>query len=223
MDGDLPPNSNVTGIKFSAPHFAIILPVAVEPVNDDLLIIGELAKCCPATAPNPGTILTTPSGNPTSCNNLPIYKAVNGVSSDTLLTIVLPHASAVAAGHAHINKGKFHGVTAPTTPSGSLIVLTSNGPSEAIVSPCIFLANADIYLKYSIANPTSPFDDDIGLPLSKVSNPHNISKSLSTKSANLYKIRERSLAVYRFHGPLSNAFLAAFNASSTSSVPASLI
>ena len=37
----------------------------------------------------------------------------------TLMTIVLPHASAGATFHAHISSGKFHGTMAPITPSGS--------------------------------------------------------------------------------------------------------
>lgn len=47
---------------------------------------------------------------------------LHGVMCRTLMTMVLPHASAGATFHVHINSGKFHGTMAPITPSGSCSV-----------------------------------------------------------------------------------------------------
>ncbi len=45
--------------------------------------------------------------------------AVNGVCVAGFSTTVFPHASAGAIFHAASDSGKFHGVIAPITPSGS--------------------------------------------------------------------------------------------------------
>jgi hypothetical protein len=45
-------------------------------------------------------------------------KIDSGVVSAGLITTVLPAASAGAIFQAAINKGKFHGITCPATPSG---------------------------------------------------------------------------------------------------------
>jgi hypothetical protein len=50
-----------------------------------------------------------------------------GASSAGLKTTQLPNASAGAIFHAGIASGKFHGVIAATTPSGSRVTSTSAG------------------------------------------------------------------------------------------------
>ena len=53
--------------------------------------------------------MTTPAGRPASLNSLVTYIAVSGVSSDGLMTTVLPVAKAGAIFHANMRRGKFQG------------------------------------------------------------------------------------------------------------------
>ena len=63
MLGDLPPNSTVDGMMFSAAHFMICAPTGVEPVKAILAIRVLVANASPASFPNPLTIFNTPGGN----------------------------------------------------------------------------------------------------------------------------------------------------------------
>ena len=64
-------------------------------------------------------MLTTPAGKPTSSvNTLPSKSAVKGVSSEGFATMQLPISKAGATFHDRRYKGKFHGVTNPTIPTG---------------------------------------------------------------------------------------------------------
>jgi hypothetical protein len=67
-------------------------------------------------------MLTTPSGIPASNANSPTLRAVSGVYSAGLWTNVHPAAKAGASFYVIRTMGKFHGVIAPTTPTGSLRV-----------------------------------------------------------------------------------------------------
>ena len=62
----LPPISSEYCLPRSAQAIAIFLPVAVEPVKDNILT----SLCCtngiPAVGPKPVTTLNTPAGNPAS-------------------------------------------------------------------------------------------------------------------------------------------------------------
>src|ERR1700693_2088318 len=64
-------------------------------------------------------MLTTPSGNPASCNSSPSRSAESGVCSAGFSTTVHPAASAGPSFHAAMSSGKFHGMICPTTPTGS--------------------------------------------------------------------------------------------------------
>ncbi len=118
MFGDLPPNSNVTGIKFCEAYCIIIRPVVVSPVKAILPIRGFDASGFPASNPKPLTMFNTPGGNksPTSSANTRILA---GVCSAGFNTKQLPAASAGASFHTAINNGKFQGMICPTTPIGS--------------------------------------------------------------------------------------------------------
>src|SRR2546425_12817551 len=94
-------------------------PVAVEPVKAILATPGCSARYCPATAPSPGTMFTTPSGNPTSAINSATRRLESGVSSAGFITTQFPAASAGAIFQLVNMRGKFQGATRPTTPSGS--------------------------------------------------------------------------------------------------------
>ena len=65
-----------------------------------------------------------------------------GVTSDGLITIVLPAANAGSSFHASRTSGVFHGVViAPHTPIGSLTVYVKKfGAVACVVCPCSVLA-----------------------------------------------------------------------------------
>ncbi|MCY1376798.1 hypothetical protein D9M69_643170 [compost metagenome] len=80
---------------------------------------GWSSRAWPAEAPVPVTMFTTPAGR-TLARIFASSRMVTGVSSDGLMTTVLPAAMAGAIFQAAISSGKFQGITWPTTPSGSL-------------------------------------------------------------------------------------------------------
>ena len=94
-------------------------PVAVDPVKAIFLMSGCSAMRAPAVWPYPGTTFTTPSGKPTRFINSAIFSVDRGVSSEGLMTIVLPPASAGAIFQLVNINGKFHGTIWPTTPTDS--------------------------------------------------------------------------------------------------------
>ena len=94
-------------------------PTSVEPVKATLSTSGCAASAAPAVSPNPGTTLTTPSGNPASQINSPSRKADSGVCSAGFRTMVQPAANAGPSFQAAMSKGKFQGMICATTPTGS--------------------------------------------------------------------------------------------------------
>src|SRR5208283_4574773 len=117
-----PPSSSDTRVMLSIAALPTSLPTSVDPVNATLLMPGCDASGAPASGPSPVTIFTTPFGQPTFNSNSPRRSAVSGVSSAGLSTTVQPVASAGPIFQAAIIHGKFHGIIAPTTPTGSLRV-----------------------------------------------------------------------------------------------------
>src|SRR5690606_7943025 len=115
---DLPPNSRVEGIKFSAAEIPIRRPISVEPVKAILSIPLWCCKYSPDLEPRPVTKLKTPLGR-TSFSILANSKTLNEVLEEGLNTIVLPAASAGAIFQAAIKNGKFQGTICATTPIGS--------------------------------------------------------------------------------------------------------
>lgn len=95
------------------------LPTAVEPVNDTLLTSGWATSAAPACEPLPTSTLNTPAGTPASIASSARRRAVSGVSSAGLMTMVLPHASAGMIFHRAIISGKFHGTIPAITPTAS--------------------------------------------------------------------------------------------------------
>lgn len=94
-------------------------PTSVEPVKATLATSGCSARWVPITDPLPGTTWNTPSGNPASRASSARRRAVRGVTSAGLTTMVLAVARAGPTFHEVIAIGKFQGTMAPTTPSGS--------------------------------------------------------------------------------------------------------
>ncbi len=81
--------------------------------------------CALSSAPvvwSPVTRFTTPFGNPASSMSSMSRMLVSGVTSEGLISTVLPVARAGASFHARIMSGKFHGSTRALTPIGSLRV-----------------------------------------------------------------------------------------------------
>ncbi len=64
-------------------------------------------------------MLTTPSGMPDSAISSAMRSEVSGVISAGFMTTQFPAASAGPSFQLVNISGKFHGTTAPTTPSGS--------------------------------------------------------------------------------------------------------
>ena len=104
---------------FSSAAWPMRLPTAVDPVKATLSMPGCAASAAPAVGPSPVTTLSAPGGNPASSASSASRSAVSGVSSAGLSTIAQPVASAGPIFHTAISSGKFHGMIAPTTPTGS--------------------------------------------------------------------------------------------------------
>ena len=106
-------------------------PVGVEPVNATLRTSGWVTSASPASAPVPGSTVSTPSGSPASARISPSRSVVSGVESAGFATTVLPHSNA-GPSLLHSNVvGKFQGTMAATTPSGR----RSTRPSTPASSP----------------------------------------------------------------------------------------
>ena len=112
----------------------ILRPTAVEPVNAIFATSGCSTSRSPTIRPGPATTFSTPSGRPASTAIFSSSRAVSGVSSAGLSTIVFPAASAGATFHDAIGSGKFQGTIIPMTPIGSRKVM-SMPPATGIVSP----------------------------------------------------------------------------------------
>src|SRR5215212_4727817 len=92
----------------------------------------------PTTLPRPGTTLSTPAGRPHSFAYSANFSNDSDVLDAGLMTTAFPHASAGAIFHTASISGKFHGVMAPTTPTGSRSVYVNALSAIGIVSPVTF-------------------------------------------------------------------------------------
>ena len=122
MKGALPPSSSESFFSVAADSRARCLPTGVEPVK----VILRTRSSASQTSTTSGvrsrdaqTMLSTPGGRPASTASSTSASEVSGVSSAGLATTVQPAASAGAILRAIIAAGKFHGVIAATTPTGS--------------------------------------------------------------------------------------------------------
>lgn len=88
-------------------------------------------------------MFSTPGGTPASCVSRTSAREVSGVSSAGLQTTVQPAASAGAILRAIIAAGKFHGVMAATTPTGSRNAnMRRPGTGAGMVSPFMRVASS---------------------------------------------------------------------------------
>ena len=87
-----------------------------RPGEGDLVHVGVSASRVPTTEPLPVTTWRTPSGRPASRASSARRRAVSGVISAGLTTMVLPVARAGPTFQEVMAMGKFHGTIAATTP-----------------------------------------------------------------------------------------------------------
>src|SRR6266540_3328590 len=122
---DLPPSSRNTFFRVCAPLAMMRFPVAVEPVKLIISTLGSVVSNSPTVAASPDvTTFSTPGGiSVCSAAIRPMKVALHGVSGAGLSTTVLPAASAGVILDRLSMNGKFHGVIAPTTPTGSCTTL----------------------------------------------------------------------------------------------------
>src|SRR5262249_52732028 len=122
---DFPPSSRNTFFSVSAPFAMIRRPVAVEPVKLIMSTRGSVVSTSPTVAGSPDvTTLSTPGGmSVCSVASLPMNVALQGVSGAGFSTMVLPAASAGVSFDRLSMNGKFQGVMAPMTPTGSCTTL----------------------------------------------------------------------------------------------------
>jgi len=136
MNGALPPNSSDNFLTVPAHCSISNLPTSVEPVKVNLRTVGFEVSSLPTSFDGPVTQEKTPFGTPARSANSHNAKAENGVAVAGFSTIVQPAAKAGPALRVIIAAGKFHGVIAAHTPTGSFV--TTIRLSEAcagIVSP----------------------------------------------------------------------------------------
>ena len=132
----LSPISNCTRAPLRTAAAATPGPTSREPVKLTASINGDDASAAPSLAPGPITMLSTPVGSPARCTISASAQGEAGTSSAGLNTTQFPYASAGAIFQAGMASGKFHGVMAATTPTGSRVISTSMpGRTESPFSP----------------------------------------------------------------------------------------
>jgi hypothetical protein len=135
---DLPPSSSVNRFRLPAAARWISRPTSVEPVKETLSRSSCAAIAAPASA-SPVITFHTPAGTPASRASSARRSAETGASSAGLCTTAFPQASAGASFQEAMTRGKFHGVIAPTTPTGSRSVYENTPASAGFVVPVILV------------------------------------------------------------------------------------
>mmetsp|Transcript_40277 Transcript_40277/g.96540 ORF Transcript_40277/g.96540 Transcript_40277/m.96540 type:complete len:230 (+) Transcript_40277:822-1511(+) len=173
----LPPSSMDAGISLFAAASNTFWPTGPLPVKDNRCTSLWSRSDCPASRPVPGTMLSAPGGRPASSARSPSRRHVAGHSVDGFSTIEHPAASPGATFTAAWRRGKFQGVTAPITPTGSLRMFPVNAGSPSFsgtVPPCAPVSSSSSpsfakYSKISAHASMSARASVMGLPLSMVS------------------------------------------------------
>ncbi len=120
--GLLPPSSSDTRTMPSAAACIIRVPTARDPVKVILSTPGWVMSASPVGSGGPVTRLRTPGGRPASSHSSAMRIEVSEAYSLGLSTTVQPAARAGASFWANNITGAFQGMTAATTPTGSLSV-----------------------------------------------------------------------------------------------------
>jgi hypothetical protein len=136
MKGALPPSSIETFFTVFAACSSRSFPTGVDPVKVIFLTNGFDVSSPPISRAEPVRMLTTPSGMPAAWQSTPQARPEKGVWVAGFITIVQPAASAGPSFRAIMEDGKFQGVMAPTTPTGSLVTkMRRFAQGEGITSP----------------------------------------------------------------------------------------
>src|SRR3954447_724749 len=136
MNGALPPSSIDTFLTVTDDFWIRILPTSVEPVKVIFLTNGLAQISSPISPAARVRMLTTPLGKPTSSASAPQARPEYGVCEAGLTTAVQPAASAGPSLRASIEDGKFHGVMAAMTPTGSFVTrMRRSAHGEGTTSP----------------------------------------------------------------------------------------
>ena len=98
---------------------ASCLPTGTEPVNETLRTMGDWIRYSETSPGTPQTTFSTPGGRPASWNMRAIATTALGASSGPLRMSVQPAPSAATILRIAWLNGKFHGVNAAHTPTGS--------------------------------------------------------------------------------------------------------
>ncbi len=118
MNGSLPPSSSTVFLSAFPARSATLLPASSLPVRVTATMRGSSIR--PATADDSiSAVEKSPRGNPASRNTSSIWSAQRGTFEACFRTPALPAMSAGAAKRNTCQNGKFQGMTASTTPSGS--------------------------------------------------------------------------------------------------------
>src|SRR5438270_2934801 len=167
--GFFPPSSSEQCLKVFAAVVPMVLPTALDPVNEIARTSGCSSMGAPASAPNPVTIFTTPFGTPASASTRTRLKVESGVSWAGLITQVLPQTKAGNSFHDGIAMGKFQGVIMPQTPTGWRIAMANLfGSSDGVVGPNRRRPSPAMLYPLSTPSCTSPPVSFKTLPISRV-------------------------------------------------------
>src|SRR5690606_30061610 len=119
MNGALPPSSSDIFFSVGAHCAMSFAPTSVEPVKLSLRTMGLAVSSPPMVGGSPVTTLNTPGGTPACSASTASASAEYGVSLAGFTTTVHPAARAGAHLRVIMAEGKFHGVMAAHTPTGS--------------------------------------------------------------------------------------------------------
>src|SRR5690606_11260459 len=152
MKGALPPSSIDTFLIVDAVCSISTRPTSVDPVKLNLRTIGLLVISPPISEAEPVTTEKTPSGTPASCAPTASASAEYGVCVAGFTTMGQRAASAAPPMRLIIADGKFHGVMAAHTPTGSFTTtIRRSAEGAGIVSPYARLPSSANHSKYYAA------------------------------------------------------------------------
>ena len=136
MKGALPPSSSDMRLSVGAHCAASTRPTSVDPVKVSLRTVGLAVSTPPMGRASPVMTLNTPAGMPARCASSAIARADSGVCVAGLTMMVQPAARAGATLRVIMADGKFHGVMAAHTPTGSRVTtMRLSGQGDGITSP----------------------------------------------------------------------------------------
>ena len=130
MSGDFPPSSSETRFRLPAERLDDLLARQVRAGEGHLVHVRVRGQGGAGGLAVAGHDVDDARGTPASRNSSPSRSAVNGASSAGFSTMVQPVASAGPTFQTTAASGPFHGMIAPTTPTGSLSVNETYSPGR---------------------------------------------------------------------------------------------